>query len=429
MAKEIELELQALRRESKQLYRTLDVSRHRASAKYRVLVEKYINTTKRFLVKAKEEERRKNFFCQSLLHDNHVAGANAANLLRKAVNDELAYSRPEIAAEDYKLVVRLFISLMDTCRGTGSTIFPKAAKVPSMFLGGFTSADPAKAVPAKVRENLQLYMGNDQCKHIFLAASASQSRQVLRSYRRTAQKLTVVAGLDMRSEINALGLRAVAFPTVFSTTQPVAAAITQSMMSQNVTTTAKPARIDNTAKLSGISKTAATSVKISSATSPTAPHSKNSLAVLSYYYLSPHPIHDLVPINQAKQRLDTPTQLPTPADLKAYKACIATQNPCPAFHLQGKCASANCTLSHAMVAPGVTGVLAVRALGKPCTMGSACRIRKCMHAHICQQAHCAQAGGRVSGCGLPEAMHEVDPHVALWVSADDVEEFTDLHAR
>lgn len=131
-----------------------------------------------------------------------------------------------------------------------------------------------------------------------------------------------------------------------------------------------------------------------------------------------HTIQDRVPINQAKQRLDIQTLLPTPADILAYKECIRIQEPCSEFHLQGKCKSLDCKLSHDILAPGVHCVLACKAIGKPCSKGSVCRIKNCIHAHVCQQEHCAQAGIRVYGCGLPDDMHNVDPHVVEWVPAD-----------
>jgi len=60
-------------------------------------------------------------------------------------------------------------------------------------------------------------MGNDQCKHIFFAATgAPQYFDVLRSYRKSAQKLTIVAGLDTGYDMRELGFPVVAFLKVFA---------------------------------------------------------------------------------------------------------------------------------------------------------------------------------------------------------------------
>ena len=61
-------------------------------------------------------------------------------------------------------------------------------------------------------------MGNDGCKHIFFAAAgAPRYFDTLRQYhRKSAQKLTIVAGLDTGDDIRELGLPVVVFPKVFA---------------------------------------------------------------------------------------------------------------------------------------------------------------------------------------------------------------------
>ena len=144
----------------------------------------------------------------------------------------------------------------------------------------------------------------------------------------------------------------------------------------------------------------------------------DSPVVPSFLILPMDHIQDRVPINEAKKRLDYQTQIPSPAELQAYKKCIRIQEPCSEFHLQGKCKSVDCTLFHGTLALGVHCVLACKARGTPCGKGSSCRIKNCPYAHVCQQSHCAQAGKRVTGCGLPDVMHNVDPLIAQWVPTD-----------
>jgi hypothetical protein len=79
----------------------------------------------------------------------------------------------------------------------------------------------------------------------------------------------------------------------------------------------------------------------------------------------------------------------------------------------------DCDLSHGTLLPDALYVLHFKALGMPCGKGSGCRDLGCIHAHICQQDHCARAGGMAVGCGFPEALHKVDPHVTEWVFGDD----------
>jgi hypothetical protein len=128
--------------------------------------------------------------------------------------------------------------------------------------------------------------------------------------------------------------------------------------------------------------------------------------------------HGRVPINLAKQRLDLQMQLPTPAELQAYKDHTKIQELCIDFHLRGYYTTKECELSHGTLLSGVYCVLQYKALGTPCSKGSGCRSSNCVYAHICQKDECARAGGKAVLCGLTEAMHKVDPYVAEWVAAN-----------
>jgi len=135
--------------------------------------------------------------------------------------------------------------------------------------------------------------------------------------------------------------------------------------------------------------------------------------------LPQRPLPNKIPINLAKQRLDIQTQLPTSEDLQTYKDCTSIQEFCEDFHLRGQCKNIACRLSHARtLPPGALYVLYHKALGTPCGKGSGCRSVGCTNAHVCQQEQCARTGVKTDGCGLSEAMHKVDPHVAEWVMAD-----------
>lgn len=77
-------------------------------------------------------------------------------------------------------------------------------------------------------------------------------------------------------------------------------------------------------------------------------------------------------------------------------------------------------LSHGSpLSPDVWNVLEYKALGTPCSKGHECRSLDCINAHVCQKEECARAGGRAALCGLTDAMHCVDPHVAEWVVGYD----------
>jgi hypothetical protein len=130
--------------------------------------------------------------------------------------------------------------------------------------------------------------------------------------------------------------------------------------------------------------------------------------------------YGLVPINLARQRLDFRMQTPTPADLQAYKERTKVLELCIDFHLHGNCIASDCMLSHGSpLSPEVWNVLEYKALGTPCSKGHECRSLDCINAHVCQKEECARAGGRAALCGLTDAMHYVDPHVAEWVVGYD----------
>jgi len=127
-----------------------------------------------------------------------------------------------------------------------------------------------------------------------------------------------------------------------------------------------------------------------------------------------------VPINLAKQRLDLQLQLPTPAELRAYKGRTELQELCVDFHLSGHCIAEECKLSHGASLTGeVYCVLQYKTFGMPCPRGSGCRSLNCVNAHVCQKDECKRTGEKAILCELTDAMHKVDLHVAEWVVADD----------
>lgn len=109
-------------------------------------------------------------------------------------------------------------------------------------------------------------------------------------------------------------------------------------------------------------------------------------------------------------------QIPTPAELQAYKERTKVLELCIDFHLHGNCIASDCMLSHGNpLSPEVYKVLEYKALGTSCSKGSECRSLDCINAHVCQKEECARAGGRAALCGLTDAMHHVNPYVAEWV--------------
>ncbi|EDU45002.1 hypothetical protein A1F94_003562 [Pyrenophora tritici-repentis] len=407
LAKELAQGFEALRRETKELNKVL------------------VNS----IAKSVEEERKRPFvlviidparhqFRKELVNGNLTGGLNAASLLFKAVSDELEANHHEISNTHYDLVVRLFVCLADIV-GDAST--PEHRSAQSIFIKGFTKASvfhdwvitgAAISVPGKVCENLHLYMGNDECKHVFFAASgAPKYAEALSRYRKATHKLTIVNGLNTSAVVQKQGVRIVSFPQVFASRPDAPAPMyskPQSIKTVNSTQV-------NTANAPVIHKTA---VAVTNDSVAIHDSRHNNPAVPSFLHLPKYPIEGRVPINLAKHRLDVLFQLPTPEDLQSYKECMRIQEPCIEFHLQGKCNITECKLSHGVITSGTYSILACKALGKPCSKGGQCRAGNCFNAHFCQQEHCAEAGGRVRGCGLPDAMHNIDPRVAQWVPMD-----------
>jgi len=70
-----------------------------------------------------------------------VGGAEAARRHNKAVSEDLTTNHPKIAANDYQLVVRLFVCLKDISPDNDSTL--GFGRVSSPFFAGFTKAIPS----------------------------------------------------------------------------------------------------------------------------------------------------------------------------------------------------------------------------------------------------------------------------------------------
>jgi hypothetical protein len=183
-------------------------------------------------------------FLNELIQKEGGGGVRTACLLRAAVSEDIAARHPDIAESDYCLFVRIFACLDDLSKGaaTSKLIAGRFRSLTSFFAGftrsvaffDFVNTESAKEITMKlcrkchstlmlsaltcfILENLKLYIGNDQCKHVFFAGAGSPSYCLtLKPYRSLTKKITVVAGYDTGEELRELGLPVVAFPSLFN---------------------------------------------------------------------------------------------------------------------------------------------------------------------------------------------------------------------
>ncbi|KAL1801359.1 hypothetical protein ACET3X_001701 [Alternaria dauci] len=341
-------------------------------------------------------------FHDELYRNKQSGGAETAKRLLSVVREKVAGMLLAVAQGRYQIVIKIFACLKTlSSRAAARKLAIQSPRSLAFHFAQFNKISPffdfvdvgdEGFVATKISENLKQYLANEQCKHVFFCAARSPKyHSALKSYRGQTKRVTIVASSVTDNMIRTFGLCVVSFVRVF-----------------------KASPMYHVPNSSAIAAPATGAINTSSASSASREASIPTLSSL----LPTRARHGRVPINLAKQRLDLQTQVPTPAELQAYKDRTKLQGLCIDFHLRGQCFMKDCKFSHGTMLPGVYCVLQYKALGTPCFQGSGCRNLNCAYAHICQKEECARAGRNPALCELPEAMHKVDPFVADWVAAD-----------
>ncbi|KAI4684402.1 uncharacterized protein J4E84_006392 [Alternaria hordeiaustralica] len=355
-------------------------------------------------------------FCDELLKKRGPGGAEAAILLRNALNDRIAARFPDIARNKYCLVIRIFADLKTLSLNSGANgkimslapFFTEFEKVGAFFDLVVTADDIG--VKNKICDNLKLYMGSEQCKHVFLAAAESpRYYQTLQIYRKETSKITLVFGSGLDGGLRKMGLLLVPFPKVFAPPE----GFKPQAISGATFVEKSEIKTDDFLK-SSVAVVANENLKDVGYTEK---------ALWSPLFSSKLPacyIGGRIPINSAKQRIDIYVREPTARELEVYEARSRVQEHlCVDHFLRNKCENVNCEFYHGTLEPEAHYVLQHITLGTPCSKGSVCRVANCAYGHICQRGECGHAGNRVEGCRLPGSMHGLDTKVSEWVSPDE----------
>lgn len=134
----------------------------------------------------------------------------------------------------------------------------------------------------------------------------------------------------------------------------------------------------------------------------------------------------LIPVNKYGDRLDFYLPRPTAEEYAIYNAMVKEpgKKPCNDYQLKGHCPSLavgiDCEYDHNPLSPELFHVLKVIVQGYPCQDHGACRKSDCFNGHVCQRPGCR--GQFPCKFKNDYRAHNLDPKVAEWVPAIDLEE-------
>lgn len=134
----------------------------------------------------------------------------------------------------------------------------------------------------------------------------------------------------------------------------------------------------------------------------------------------------MIPINKYGDRLDFYLPRPTQEEYTAYTALGKEpgRKPCNDYQLKGHCwnlaAGQDCEYDHNPLSADLFHVLKVIVQGYPCPKQGACRKSDCFNGHVCQRPGCR--GQPPCKFKHDYRAHNLDPKVAEWVTAIDIEE-------
>ncbi|KAG9187478.1 hypothetical protein G6011_05349 [Alternaria panax] len=357
---------------------------------------------------------------KELLKKKAPGGSKASFLLHSELSERKAAKFPEIARKKYCLVIQIFASLnmlsLNTAIDEETTslahFLADFGRVGTFYDLVVTPDD--RSIKKKICGNLKLYMANEQCKHVFLAAADSfWYHQALEPYRGQIGNITLVFGSGLDGGLRKMSLLLVSFPIVFE---------------------APPrykAKVGSTTSI-GIAEKNDT--KIEMVLRPTEDADpvvkKNPMgigdtekALWSPIFSSKLPacyIGGRIPINSAKQRIGIYVQAPKTKELKVYEARSKLQrNLCVDYFLRNECSNVHCDFYHGALALEAHYVLQHITLNTACSKGSCCRVANCAYGQICQRGKCSRAEKRLEECRLPGSMHGLNTKVAEWVSPDE----------
>jgi hypothetical protein len=136
-------------------------------------------------------------------------------------------------------------------------------------------------------------------------------------------------------------------------------------------------------------------------------------------------IPGLVPVNEARQRLDYVTQQPPYADWQAYYERFrnSEKKPCRWFHLANGCHFHDaCVYDHSEISVQVHRVFQHTVRRTPCFRGSDCLLIDCIYGHICQDTSCLIDDLKAKSCSM-RRFHSVVLEFASWKKGKHAPEF------
>ncbi|KAL1983837.1 hypothetical protein VTN96DRAFT_9838 [Rasamsonia emersonii] len=386
--------------------------------------------------------------------DQHIkagseGGAAAAQALSDAIK-EFLQSELNIDAEQCRVMVRVYANLSGLSKSLSKaglvgnearSLAPFAASFTgSQDLFDFVDAGDKDGTDLKVRETFQLFVDNNQCKHIFFAGCHDVGYlSLLTPYQGKADRVTLIKAASIQPEFESLDLPIREIPSVFRST-PIASSNTTFSRTNGKSKICNyyqkgmcrygnkclNEHVDKSPTKSGDdsarfpSTTSKKTTSVSPFRGPLAHERPSDLLPFS----SPE-TKDLIPINKDGDRLDTIFLRPPPEAWEMYQRRKDKHKLCNKHHLGGRCSEKYCKFDHSELEPQALTVLQYILKETPCPRGLRCRQARCYAGHICQKDGCrggsnSSGGGGGSGgrsCRFKphQHMHRVDFKVAEWV--------------
>ncbi|KAL4804725.1 hypothetical protein BDV18DRAFT_161815 [Aspergillus unguis] len=378
-------------------------------------------------------------FQESLIRNGEKGGKKAATLLREYIA-KFVYEVLGIAGSDCEVMVRVYSNLLNLSENiTRTGMVGKETRSLSTFVSSFSASQPlfdfvdtagASWHPVdKIRQNLELFIANEQCKHIFFAACHDRAYMPLLSpYCGRTDRITLIKAASFCARFYGLGLHVRELPSLFMS-KPITKEMTSSQTIISSPTVASPlgickfeqkgnCRSGDRCKYIHTKPWSNSSDQSASQSTSSTRYSKSSTRDdTDYATLLPSPTfsNETISVNKHGDRIDPYCPLPPSDEWDSYAQQIRKQKLCSTHYLAGSCTTKGCTHYHGALSFDPYRSLKFILRRKNCAKGPRCRSVACMFGHHCQKGGCP--GGK--RCRFDRYGHELDLAVATWEVPQD----------
>ncbi|KZF24460.1 hypothetical protein L228DRAFT_259674 [Xylona heveae TC161] len=355
-------------------------------------------------------------FHDELLKGCASGGAEAAHRLLSAAKDYV--QKLSDFSGQWSIMVKIYANLGGLARKLVQIGSIKTVEDMTAFACGFTRHHALfdfvdvgmgkERADHKLRNLLDLFIHNHQCKHILFACTHDNGYvPVLDQYRvdeKLRSRVSLLNAMPMASGFIELPFRSVEFPAVFRSEplpppKPIAPPVAVRKPSAESNSISEPVSFASAAATALPAKTSSPVngglvIQVSGST----PKPKITMDMLGL---------GVILLNSEDQRVEPELGKYDPAVYQQSLRTNKLKGVCNKYHLLGTCTSSNCPFSHAKLTEEEKMVLRYNTRKSPCSYGLECRDFYCLYGHKCPHPVCHYG----PTCSF-KGMHRIDQKVA-----------------